>query len=743
MRLPTSLLPVLAIAAALPALAQTPASSFTIRTIQPDLTQTLADGGTLAFNAPGIGVASDAGITVTYKPALTTLAATISAVDLTGSNDFLVTGLPDLSGGQTVLNRNTTSVGFGIRYKPSTSKAATGKVTISFIEQDTSAAPAFRGQRALTLTLNLTGTAPEFTYTYAIQPNGNSTLLNQGDTIRLPDTNLLDTAAVAVSISNRGSGVGTISGVSLKGPSNFALAGVPFPPISVDPGKALVFSVRFTPDQLDPLTASVRIDFQTGAALSFNVTGTGLGAAFTYEIFTAKGAVEIDTTTTVVLPDAVTGGDKTTTTIRVTNTGNADGRVTAISVAGTGFALAEAPFLPYTVTAGSSFTVVVSFTPAAPGKSTGRLRIGGDNFNLEANTLGSSITYSYTAGGDFVTLPGGGTVVFTPAAVGASSTVEFTVKNEGTSASQINSISVSGTGTTFAAGTLPPLPARLAPGGSITFGMTFAPVTTGANTGTLRIDTNTFTLTGAAGPPVALPNYSFQGGTASVDAQQQPAIGLTLDAAYPLALNGTLTLNFTSDVFANDPAVQFASGGRTVNFTIAPNSRQAVFPNGTTQIRLQTGTIAGAITLTPSFATTAGGIDLTPTTPPSMTLRIPTAAPQLLSVVVSAKTSAGFSLLVTGYATGRAITQMDFQFTPTAGENVATTKLTMNVDSTFSAWYQSTASAAFGSLFTATVPFTLAGDLVNVKDVIDTIQSVSVTLTNRQGVSSARSVTLK
>jgi len=68
------------------------------------------------------------------------------------------------------------------------------------------------------------------------------------------------------------------------------------------------------------------------------------------------------------------------------------------------------------------------------------------------------------------------------------------------------------------------------------------------------------------------------------------------------------------------------------------------------------------------------------------------------------------------------------------------------VDASFTAWYQGAASQAFGSQFTATLPFTLAGDITNttsITNVIDTIQAVSVTLTNRQGVSTAQSVNLR
>jgi hypothetical protein len=157
---------------------------------------------------------------------------------------------------------------------------------------------------------------------------------------------------------------------------------------------------------------------------------------------------------------------------------------------------------------------------------------------------------------------------------------------------------------------------------------------------------------------------------------------------------------------------------------------------------LQTGTVAGTITLTPSFATDAG-IDLTPTNPPALNLVVPQSAPRLLNVEVSAKTTNTFTLLARGYATSRSVTQMDFQVTPTAGENVTTTKITLNVEPNFLGWFQGTQSQAYGSLFTATVSFTLQGDVTNVTNLVDTIQSVSVTLTNRQGVSGAQSVSLR
>ena len=223
---------------------------------------------------------------------------------------------------------------------------------------------------------------------------------------------------------------------------------------------------------------------------------------------------------------------------------------------------------------------------------------------------------------------------------------------------------------------------------------------------------------------------------------QQLGVGLSLAQVYPLTLRGTLTLAFNSDVFANDPAVQFAVGGRTVNFSIPAGQRDAVFATNQSQVRLQTGTVTGSIVLTPSFQTD-GGIILTPTDPPALTLSVAPAAPRLLSLQITGRTTTGFQLLVTGFATSRQITQIDLTFTATSGENIGSSKVTIAAEPSFNAWYQSTASAQFGSQFTATIPITLSGDVVNVTTLVETIRSVSAVLTNRTGASTAVSVDLQ
>ena len=53
------------------------------------------------------------------------------------------------------------------------------------------------------------------------------------------------------------------------------------------------------------------------------------------------------------------------------------------------------------------------------------------------------------------------------------------------------------------------------------------------------------------------------------------AIGVTLASPYPLPITGTLTLAFASSAFVDDPAIQFATGGRTLGLFSSIRGAQA------------------------------------------------------------------------------------------------------------------------------------------------------------------------
>ncbi len=702
------------------ALAQAP--PFAIRVQQGPNVASLSEGGTFTMQADAIALASTAAITLTYRG---TASVSVNHVDLSGHTDFSLLGLPELPA---TLNPNQSVTAF-IRYAPTTGNRVYGRVSFIYVE----------GRTTSSVTLNLSGIAPDFAFSFIPQPGGNATLVQPGATVPFPVTAVNTTSEVVFVITNRGSGPGAVNAIT-GGGAGFELAGVPLLPATVEAGKELRFTVQFKPKQLAASQGSVRIDFVDRQPV-FNLEGSGSGPSWVYQVIQASGPATVTPNQAIALPDALVG-EKSAVTVRVRNNGNADGDISAISIQGAGLQLADVPFLPLTLQPGAAATFALHFTPSEPGRTSGRLRIGADSFEVYGNGLGPAFKYAYSIGQTTTSVRPNGSVIFTPAAVGRTTSVRFTISNTGTAPAPVNSIILSGSNLPFALSELPPLPLTLAPGESSSFTIQFAPVALGAATASLKVDMDTFTLSGSGSPPDPLPGCKFVAPSGPQEPMQQPAIGLTLDAPYPLTLTGTLTLAFNSDVFANDPAVQFATGGRTVNFTIPANTTQAVFPQNATQIRIQTGTVAGTISVTPSFAT-EGGIDLTPASPPALNLVVPQSAPRLLSVVVSQKTSTGFTLMLTGYATSRSITQIDFQFTPAAGENVATTRLSLNAEPSFVAWYQSTQSQPYGSLFTATAPFTLQGDVKSASSVADTIQSVSVTLSNRQGTSNSVSVALR
>ena len=218
-----------------------------------------------------------------------------------------------------------------------------------------------------------------------------------------------------------------------------------------------------------------------------------------------------------------------------------------------------------------------------------------------------------------------------------------------------------------------------------------------------------FTILGAG--------VSINGLSDTLESLQQPSINLTVATPRPVAVSGRMVLTFTGPT--DDPAIQFEGGGRTVNFTIPANATQAIFSGNATSTSLQTGTTAGTITLE---AVPDGMLGST------RTGTVSRRAPRITSLTIGSRTSSSFQLVMVGFSNIRNLTQGVFRFTGRAGTNLQTSSLTVDLSSAFAAWYQSAASAPFGSQFRLVLPFNVQGD-------INAIGSVSVTLTNSEGTS--------
>ena len=583
--------------------------------------------------------------------------------------------------------------------------------------------------RSISGTLTASTAASNITLAYIDPDTKNILPLSDGGVLPIPKTAAGAAVTVTMVALNSGAGTGQVTAIALgSGTSSaFQLVGLPSFPVSVPPSQQLQFGVRFSPTQQQSFTGSLAVT-TAARTLTVNLRGDGVGPQFTYTYGDASAFVPGGTLT---LSDT-TVGQSSSVTVTIGNNGAGDGQIAALSVSGQGLSLADVPALPFTVRSSASQKFTLNFAPTQPGAITGKLIVGADTFTVAATAIGSRLNFTYTSGSSDVTVTDGGTVIFPPIQVGKNGGLMFSVQNTGTTAATLTSVGLAEPGTVFSLSQLPGLPMSLAAGATVAFPITFAPNNTGGLTATLRVNGSSFTLSGTGTQPSAVPSYEIKTSGGGTQAAQQSAVALTLSAPYPVALQGTLKLTFASAVFTDDPSIQFATGGRTVNFTIPANSTSALF-NGNTSVPLQTGTTAGTIVITPSFAMSSG-FDMTPATPDTLSITIARAAPQLLSASIASQTLNSFSLVLSGFTTTRVLRQFDIQITPKSGETFTATKVTVDVSSSASAWFQGTASQSFGGSFLVAIPFNLSNGS-STDDLVHRLQSLTITAVNDVGPS--------
>src|SRR4029077_5295274 len=151
---------------------------------------------------------------------------------------------------------------------------------------------------------------------------------------------------------------------------------------------------------------------------------------------------------------------------------------------------------------------------------------------------------------------------------------------------------------------------------------------------------------------------------------------------------------------------------------------------------------AETITLTPNFTTQAGGVDVTPNTPATVQLTIPSAAPALVSLQIASASASSFVLTATGYSTTRTLTSLNVTFTPAAGFHVPSLQFSMDLHQIAPLWFQSTSAQSFGGQFQISIPFTLQGKVGTGQTLLQAIASVALTVSNEVGASNSVQIPL-
>ena len=559
--------------------------------------------------------------------------------------------------------------------------------------------------------------------------------LSDGATVQFPKIQVGSVSTLTLIAANSGTAAISINSISLASGSAsvFQLVSLPAMPASLGGGQQFRFGIRFTPTQQQSYSGAMVLT-AGGQRFTMNFQAQGVGSLFTYTY--GPDGQEVLPGGTIAIPDT-TVGQTASVSFSITNRGTGDGAIPLLAVSGQGLSAANLPSLPVTVHPNATQQFTLLFSPTQPAAINGKLTIGNDSFTITGTGLGSRLVYSYSNAVASVDVAEGGAVIFPPVEVGKSFSQTFSIGNTGTVAASIFSIHLSAASATFSLEGLPSMPLSLVPGSSITFLVGYSPNATGNLGAELRVNTSPFALTGTGTAPPALPSYRLQPSDGAVPPAQQSDVTLELTSAYSAAISGTLKLAFVPSGTVDDPSIQFATGGRTVSFTIPANSTSALF-NGKPSVPLQTGTTAGTISLSPSFSL-QNGFDMTPALSPAVSLTLARSAPQLLTGSIASQTGSSFALVLGGYSTTRGLRQLDIQITPAAGANFTATRLTVELSSPSSAWFQGAASLPFGGSFLITVPFVLQG---GGGDMVRLLRSLSVTATNDAGTSDPITVTI-
>jgi hypothetical protein len=119
---------------------------------------------------------------------------------------------------------------------------------------------------------------------------------------------------------------------------------------------------------------------------------------------------------------------------------------------------------------------------------------------------------------------------------------------------------------------------------------------------------------------------------------------------------------------------------------------------------------------------------------------ISSAAPVLENIQIvssgATQTTASFNLVINGYSTTRSLGTLNVTFTPVSGFN-ATAVQPIDLTGAANVWFQSTTAQSFGGLFQVTESFSLTGTAPKNQTLLDTIASVSATISNSVGTSNA------
>ena len=311
-------------------------------------------------------------------------------------------------------------------------------------------------------------------------------------------------------------------------------------------------------------STSPAIDHGATAGVVFDFDGVKRPQGTAYDI----GAFEFDGTATTspgqltATPaslsfGSITAGGTATQSVTLSNTGGSPVTISASTVSGNGFSGGSLS-TPYSLAAGATVALQVTFAPSAAGTYSGSLAISSDASNPSLSVpLSGTATTAATA-----TLAANPTsIAFGSITSGTSATKSLTISNTGSASASISAVAASGTG--FSVSNLA-TPYALAAGASVTLQVTFAPATTGTFSGAVTVSSD------ASNPSLSVP---LSGSATTAATATLAATPTSINFGSVVAGTSTtqsLTISNTGNAGATISAVTENGGGFTVSNLATP-----------------------------------------------------------------------------------------------------------------------------------------------------------------------------
>jgi Cep192 domain 4/HYDIN/CFA65/VesB-like, Ig-like domain len=425
-----------------------------------------ADPSSISFGSVTVGNKKSVSETVTNTGGTS---VTISQIAISGSG-FSFNGITTpvtLTAGQ--------SATFSVSFTPSSAGNASGNLTIT----------SNASNPTLTIPLSGNGVTP-------------GTLGANPTSLSFGSVTVGNKQSLSETVTNSGGTTVTISSVGISG-SGFSFSGITTP-VTLTAGQSATFSVSFTPSSAGGASGNLTITSNaSNPSLTIPLSGNGV----------TPGTLGANPTSLSF--GTVTVGNKQTLSETVTNTGGTTVTISSVGISGSGFSFSGIT-TPVTLTAGQSITFSVSFTPSSAGSASGNLTI---TSNASNPTLTIPLSGTGTAAvGQLTVNPT--TMDLGSVEVGGSGSSSGTLTASGAS---VTVTGASANNSVFTVGGLS-LPTTIPAGQSVSFTVTFSPVTTGAATATLTFTSNaqpsttTEALTGTGTPaPTHSVNLSWNPST--------------------------------------------------------------------------------------------------------------------------------------------------------------------------------------------------------------------------------------